>query len=436
MNQNKIVWQLKKGSDRRLRSGHPWVFSNELQQSPKGVAPGCPIELVDWQGQFLARGYGNPSSLIAFRVLSLDPSVLNPWHDDYVVERLLAAWRQRRRFGFAGSFRLCFSENDFLPGLVVDYYLVKHGRELAQVFCVQITTAGMQALLGDLEGTCKKLVALAMEQGLTAFGWEKTAVVLRNDVSIRKLEGLLPEKPLTIRGVPGLDLAEVEIAVNDLSQVAGKDCLWLSCNLADGQKTGFFLDQVQNIRLVAGLLASRPGQKVRILDLCCYVGHWSVQLAHCLKSRGHDVEVTLVDVSDAALRFARANVEKIGVRPEVESLDVLQGLDKLAAQGYDIVIADPPAFIKSKKDIPTGKHAYFKLNAQAFRLVAPGGLVVSCSCSGLLAEDDLREAIRKATQRAKVGIRGVLKGGHSPDHPTLPQFPEGYYLKMHVHSIE
>jgi 23S rRNA (cytosine1962-C5)-methyltransferase len=436
MSFNRVVWRLKKGSDRRIRGGHPWVFSNELQESPKGIAPGSAVELLDCQGQFLARGYGNPASLIAFRALTLDPDVLDPWSTAHVVERLIQSWRQRRRFGFNGSFRLCFSENDFLPGLVIDYYVVKRGGTGAQIFCVQMSTAGMQAMLPDLSACLQALVEAASREHLSEITWENTGIVLRNDVSIRKLEGLEPQAPQVLRDVSGVDLGRAEIAINDLGADGAGKLIWMTCNLADGQKTGFFLDQVQNIRLVSQLLSGwRPG-KVRILDLCCYVGHWSVQLANTLKRQGHDVEITLVDVSEPALAFAKGNVEKLGLTAKTEIIDVLQGLDRLASQSFDIVIADPPAFIKAKKDLPTGKHAYFKLNAQAFRLVASGGLVVSCSCSGHLSDEDLSEALRKATQRNRMWARGVLKGGHSPDHPTLPQFPEGSYLKMQVHSVE
>jgi 23S rRNA (cytosine1962-C5)-methyltransferase len=417
-NIDRFIWRLRKGADRRIRSGHPWVFSNELQESPKGIPSGSPIELQDVQGQFLARGYGNPSSLIAFRALTFDPGVTNPWNHEFLVQELLGCWRLRQRFGYSGSFRLCFSENDFLPGLTVDYYRTREGGQSAQVFAIQVSTAGMGVLLGDAVSLFESLTRQASSSGLTSIPWDRTAVVLRNDLAIRKLEGLESEPPAVLHGKGVVELAAAEIAIQELGSTDRQEMIYMSCNLVSGQKTGFFLDQVHNIRTIISTLAPVSGEKVRIIDLCCYVGHWSVQLASFFRRHGCPVEVTLVDVSEPALVQAQANLEKIGVKP------------------YDIVIADPPAFIKAKKDIPTGKHAYVKLNTQAMRLARPGGVVVSCSCSGHLTEEDLLEAVRRGLQRSRRRGRGVAKGGHGPDHPMLPQFPEGFYLKMFAHMLD
>ena len=171
------------------------------------------------------------------------------------------------------------------------------------------------------------------------------------------------------------------------------------------------------------------------MDLCCYVGQWSTKLAQFLKTKGVEVEVEAVDVSATALAFAKTNIERTGARVLIRELDVMEQLGGLPDRYYDIVIADPPAFIKSKKDLPIGKHAYLKFNSQAFRLVKRGGLVVSCSCSGLFPEDELKDVIRKSLQRNSVSARCVGRGGHAADHPTLMSFPEGAYLKMFVNQV-
>ena len=132
---------------------------------------------------------------------------------------------------------------------------------------------------------------------------------------------------------------------------------------------------------------------------------------------------------------AEKNVQNIGLKFESHCLDVLKDLDKLSSQQYDLVIADPPAFVKSKKDTPTGKHAYMKLNTQAFRLVKPGGSVVSCSCSGLIAESDLLDAVQKAMKKNELQGKFVARGESSADHPKLPGFFEGSYLKMIMHQV-
>ena len=141
------VWRLRPGADRRIRSGHPWVFSNELAISPKGLSPGTPVELQDAKGQFLARGYGNPHSLIAFRALSFDSQEKEPTSFTYLHEKILSSWNVRKAAGFRGSFRLCFGESDYIPGLVLDYYLVEQNGQKAQVFVAQLVTAGMNEAL-------------------------------------------------------------------------------------------------------------------------------------------------------------------------------------------------------------------------------------------------------------------------------------------------
>lgn len=430
------VWKLRQGADKRIRSGHPWVFSNELSVSPKGLLPGSPVELQDSKGQFLARGYGNPHSLIAFRALSFNPQELEPTSFSFLQEKILNSWKVRKAAGFRGSFRLVFGESDYIPGLVLDYYVVQQGGKKAQVFAAQLVTAGMNEALKEAESFFRGLVEKAQAAGVSEFSWEQTAVVIRNDVSIRKLEGLNVEEPKVCKDIPGLDLTDIEILLN----AAGDDGLIsMSCDLKEGQKTGFFLDQTHNIHLAVGLFKnwarSQEKRTLRILDLCCYVGHWSTQLSRALRSLGFEVEVSLVDVSKTALAFAKKNAEREGAKVIVHEMDVSTGLSDLASSYYDIVIADPPAFIKSKKDIPIGKHAYLKMNTHAFRMVKKNGFVASCSCSGLLEEEEFRDAIRKASLRNFAEVRSVLRGGHAADHPTLMQFPEGFYLKMYVHYI-
>lgn len=431
------VWRLRPGADKRIRSGHPWVFSNELAASPKGLNPGTPIELQDAKGQFLARGYGNPHSLIAFRALSFDVQEKEPTSFSFLHERILSSWQVRKAAGFKGSFRLCFGESDYIPGLVLDYYLVEQGGKKAQVFVAQLVTAGMNEALKESVEFFKSLVDKAITAKLTDLDWSHTAVVIRNDVGVRKLEGLQAEEPKIIKTIEGINLAHIDILLN----AAGDEGLIkMACDLHEGQKTGFFLDQTHNIFLAVNLFKSwakvNKPKSVRVLDLCCYVGHWSTQITRALKSLGIEVEVSVVDVSKTALAFAKENAEREGATVKVYEMDVLEGTANLASQHYDIVIADPPAFIKAKKDIPIGKHAYIKMNTQAFRVVKKHGFVASCSCSGLLEEEEFRDAIRKASLRNYSEVRSVLRGGHAADHPTLMQFPEGFYLKMYVHFVQ
>jgi 23S rRNA (cytosine1962-C5)-methyltransferase len=419
------TWRLRMGADKRIRAAHPWVFSNELSESPKGIEPGTPVTLQDAKGNFLASGYGNPHSLISFRVLSWDSQVIDATEEKFLIEKVLSAWRQRKNLGYHKSFRLCYGEGDFLPGLVIDRYQTLHG----QVLAVQILTAGIQRALKNMEDFFKNLVFLAHQEKLCAETWDQTSIVIRNDVNIRKLEGLqYEESKILVQAKTEKDLSHVEIVLNNGTL--------MSVDLHQGQKTGFFLDQDFNIMQLCQMIKVRQWpKKVKILDLCCYVGQWSAQIARTFQELGIECETVLVDVSDHALSFAKQNSIRQKATAEVHKMDVLQDLPKLADRSFDIVIADPPAFIKAKKDIPTGKHAYLKLNTQAFRLVKSGGFVVSCSCSGLFEEKDLIDVLRKSIIRDGRSARCVSHGGHSADHPVLMSFSEGFYLKMLIHHV-
>ena len=152
------IWRLKKGSDQRLRSRHPWVFSNELMVSPKGILPGDPVEIQDIKGNFLARGYGNPNSLIAFRALSFDSKNSEPHSLVKVAEQIMQAWRMRLQRGSESSYRVCFSEADLLPGLVIDRYLISIQAQLVQCISVQTTTAGMDKIFQMGEDIIKLVI--------------------------------------------------------------------------------------------------------------------------------------------------------------------------------------------------------------------------------------------------------------------------------------
>jgi 23S rRNA (cytosine1962-C5)-methyltransferase len=423
------VWRLRRGADRRIRGGHPWIFSNELSASPKGHPPGEPVVLLDDKGSFLASGYGNPHSLIAFRALSFDSREQETCSTEYLINKLAKTWWQRKSLGFEASFRLCYGEGDFIPGLVIDRYLVHQNGKKAQVLAVQILTAGISQIIKNPPAFFEELIQTVIEREICDFSWENTAVVLRNDVQIRRLEGMEPQDARVVKEVAGLDLTNIDIEINNR--------VLMATDLIEGQKTGFFLDQAYNISLVCNQLEKMKfdTDTVKVLDLCCYVGQWSTQITRTLKARGLNVEVSAVDVSAKALQFAKTNIERQGAVVNIRELDVLKDLGSFPDRYFDVVIADPPAFIKAKKDVPTGRHAYLKLNTSAFKLVKKGGLVVSCSCSGLFEESEMKDTLQKALKRGENEGRCILHGGHSPDHPVLLAFSEGFYLKMFVHHV-
>jgi 23S rRNA (cytosine1962-C5)-methyltransferase len=393
------------------------------------------VEVVDQKGHFLARGYGNPHSLIAFRSVSWTESEKDILTVSFFVNRLMRAWQVRTMSGLEQSFRLCYGEADGLPGLIIDRYITKFG----VVFAVQLLTAGMQKnLFPIIEEVLGQLLDKAFASGSSVYDRNKMAIVIRNDVNIRKLEGMEVEEPKVLMNSLQVPLRPIEIAIDSADHSAP---VWMTVDLEGGQKTGFFLDQRGNIfqvleYLKQSCLPAIKQKKVRILDLCCYVGHWSTQLVRYLKTQGVSVEVHLLDISKEALAFAEENVRKVcesGDQVHVHQSDVLNSLESFQDGGFDIVIADPPAFIKAKKDIPTGSHAYLKMNTHAFRLTAHRGLVISCSCSGLMEIDNFRDILRKAQVRQSLMMPSVVAGGHSPDHPIIMSFPEGIYLKMIGH---
>jgi 23S rRNA (cytosine1962-C5)-methyltransferase len=432
-----VTCKLRSGADRRIRAGHPWIFSNELADSPKGTTPGTEVQLQDSKGGFLAYGYGNPHSLIAFRALSFDRGESEVCSPEYVQRKILKAWWLRKSLGYQQSCRMVYGEGDFLPGLVIDLYKIEQNGKRGQALCVQVLSAGMAQILGQPAKFFQNLVEEALDNQITEFNWEQTAVVLRNDVQVRRLEGLEVEAPNMIKGIDGIDLNEVDILMAPAVRESSSAVIPMATDLIGGQKTGFFLDQAQNIQILCDLLARTKFDEgvVRILDLCCYVGQWSTKIVNTLKQKGVQVEVTAADASEKALAFAKKNIERQGALCIPKKLDVLKDLGSLPEKHFDIGIADPPAFIKAKKDIPTGRHAYLKLNSHAFKLVKSGGLLVSCSCSGLFHEAELIDVLAKASRRTEAETRCVLKGGHGADHPVLMSFAEGFYLKMFVHSV-
>ncbi len=420
-------WHLKKGAELRVKSGHPWVFASELTNSPTDTNPGGPVRLLDAKGNFVATGYGNHHSQIAFRGLSWlkDEEV---FESGVLVERIATAFRYRLKIQFQFSSRLVFSEADDLPGLILDRYVLKTGE---QVLAFQVLTAGMDRWFAEPLRILKTVVEeLKMD-------WQETLVVSRNDVNIRKLEGLKVEEAKVLWNPKNLELHDVDVLVNDL--LAPKNSLALSVDLIEGQKTGFFLDQTKNIKLVIEALRARApqlrGRTLRVLDLCSYVGNWSLQLGHALKSLDLKAELTLVDVSAQALKFAKKNTASLGFETQVLELDVLKDLEKWPEGPFDIVVVDPPAFVKNRKDLPTGEHAYMKLNTEAFKRTHPGSLVVSCSCSGLVSSELFEGALSKALRRT--GRRGAWAqtGGQGEDHPVRTHFQEGRYLKMVLTEI-
>ncbi|HYX74835.1 MAG TPA: class I SAM-dependent rRNA methyltransferase [Steroidobacteraceae bacterium] len=381
--------RLKRGEERRLAAGHLWVFSNEVdtERTPLGqFASGALVELRSYRDSFLAYAYVNPHALICARILSRDAA--QPVTAELIEQRLIAALALRERVGDARYCRWVFGESDLLPGLVLDRY--------GEVVVGQIATAGMEALRAPIESAVRRIV-------------QPQALIWKNDSAARDLEQLLHEVQPAFGELP----AQVEILEAGLGFAAP---------LAEGQKTGWFYDQSANRSRLRRYVAGGA----RVLDVCSYVGAWALSALHHGALRA-----CCVDSSPLALQYAEANARRNGKTIEPLRADAFVALKMLIAQGeqFDVVVLDPPAFIKRKKDIPQGQAAYRKLNQLALALLADGGLLVSCSCSYHLAAEQLLEAIQAAARHSGRFVQILEAGGQSPDHPLHPAIPESRYLK-------
>lgn len=431
-----MIWKIKKGFERRVKSGHPWVYSHEIEEIPKRSVPGALVELQDYQGNFLARGYGNPLSQISFRVLSFDPQDLHPFSESSIAQKILKASRLRHHLGLSKvSHRLIHGEADFFPGLIMDRFITEN---FEQIFVVQAHTAGADNIVLNISSILKEFVKLEKDHSLSQIDWSETHIAIRNDINMRKLEGLNVDEPKALRTKSTVDLSQVKFRIQgqDVDEI-----LLLTSDLLQGQKTGFFLDQSQNTRLVRQLLkrvfAKEKNRSLKILDICTYVGQWSSQLSCEIVKQGLQAECTLLDISQRALNFAKINAESVGALVTPIELDVFKGFDQFnseseSAARFDVVICDPPALAKGKKDLPQALHAYMKLNENAMKTLKDGGIFISCSCSGVVSEEDFSMSLQKASRRANKTIHWVMKGGQALDHPVLSSFPEGRYLKCWI----
>ncbi len=412
------TFRLKKGADRRVRQGHPWVFASELAHSAREVSAGEVVELRDAADHFLAYGYAHPSAQIAFRKLSSRQKESDVFTKEFFVRRLRAARELRKGAGWTQfSHRWLFAEADGVPGLVVDAFLTS---AQGWLIVVQASTAGADRALSALFAALEEF---EHELGLMS-------VIEAPSSKSRASEGLKIEGKRLVSGSAS-DLDDVEICL-----VSG---LKLRCDILNGQKTGFFLDQQWNTRLLGELLKrqfAKREEPVRVLDICCYAGQWAAQAAKALRECESAAHVTLMDISESAMSFAEKNVRGLAERVEIVLGDALDKLGELPAESFDVVICDPPAFVKKKADLENGMRAYVKLNREALRRAKPGGILVASSCSGLVRSGDWRQVLADASGKAGRMFQQTLKGGHGPDHPVRAEFPEGSYLKCSLGRVD
>jgi len=344
------------------------------------------VRVLAHNDKALGLAYVNPKSLISARMLSTWKVPDAAWF----AERIRIALALRERLYADPYYRVVYGESDGLPGLVIDRY----GKQCV----VQIGTAGMELLKAEIQAAVLQVLKC-------------DALLFKNDSGARELEGL-PSYVETALG-----------SFDELGQVV-EDGLKFSVPLALGQKTGWFFDQAANRRALVKYV--RKG--ARVLDVFSYVGAWGVRAARAGAS-----SVVCVDSSAPALELATKNGERNGLTVSALKGDAFDVLEALAKEGarFDVVVVDPPAFAKRRKDLPKALAAYKRLNQLAMQLIAEDGILVSCSCSYHVSAEDLQDSITKAARASEKHLQILEFGGQAADHPVHPAIPETRYLKAY-----
>ena len=381
---------LKKNEEKRLLSGHSWVYANEVQKIEGKDKNGALVTVCAFDGRYIGKGYINHASKILVRIF-----IRNDQTDegDFYYDRIKEAWEQRKKLGYENCCRVVFGEADNLPALIVDKY--------ADVLVIQCLSLGIHQR--------KKTIVEALVRLFAPRG-----IFERSDVAVRSKEGLPLEKGVLYGEVPD----EVVIEENGLK---------MSVDVKNGQKTGYFLDQKENRYALR-----RYSKDGRVLDCFCNSGGFSLNAALTAK------EVTAVDVSEFALQNVRKNAELNQITNiKTEQADVFELLRKKRAEGekYDLVVLDPPAFCKSASEVKDACRGYKDINVQGIKLVKKGGFLATCSCSHYMTLPLFEKMLSEAAKESGRRVRVIEMRTQAPDHPALLNEEETQYLKFFVLQV-
>lgn len=382
---------LKPGKEKRVYSGHPWIFLSDIDHADKNVHPGDTVSVCTKQGRFLAKAVYNPRSQIALRILSLFDE---PVDEAFIRNRVHRAVDYRRKFADLQSCRLIHAEADGLPAIVVDSF--------GPILSLQCLSFGMSKY--------QEIIVDALAEELSPLG-----IYERNDVPIRRLEGMEQSTGVLYGEVPD----QVEISENGIR---------MNVDVKRGQKTGYFLDQKENRAAIAPFV-----KDMKVLDCFTHTGSFALHAAH-FGAR----EVIGVDISDFACDCARENarlnrLENISFQA-ANAFDLLRN-ESESGERYDVIILDPPAFAKSKANVVSASKGYKEINLRAMKMIPDGGYLVSCSCSQHILSAMFKEIILQAALDARISLMQVEFRSQGRDHPTLPSAPETQYLKCGIYRI-
>ena len=389
---------LKQGEGRALKAGGPWIYDNEAASIQGDPADGDIVAVTDSRGRFLCKGFINRKSKLLVRVMSRDEGAVID--RDFLAARVRSAWEYRKRTVDTSCCRLLFGEADFLPGLVVDKF--------SDVLVVQSLALGIDRM----KATILELVT----ETLAADGVTIRGIYERSDAPVRAREGL----PL-VRGFIGPPFdTKVEIRENGVRYLV---------DVAEGQKTGFFLDQKYNRKAIWPLCRG-----AKVLDCFTHTGSFALNAALAGASG-----VLAVDASELAIAQARENAALNGLEDRVRfaCADVFEFLPALIRKGerFDVVILDPPAFAKSRGAVKNAVKGYREVNLRALQLVRDRGYLVTCSCSHFVDAALLGQTVHQAANNVRKRLRQVEFRTQSPDHPILLGAEDSEYLKFFIFQV-
>lgn len=387
---------LKSREEKRILQGHLWVFSNEIAQAEGPPEPGSIVDIYSHQRKFLGRGFCNPHSLIACRILTHKEEEIDL---PFFARRVAQAKRFREKhFPRESSYRLIFGESDFLPGLIVDRY--------GEIFVVQSYCLGMDLLL--------EKILPAIEENFSV-----KCMVKKNDSPLRAMENLVEEVEI-VKG-------KMDVPIQITQGFEGKD-LSFFIDPIQGQKSGFFLDQRENRER---LKVYAPGK--RVLDCYSYVGGFGVYAA-----ASGAKEVTCVESSESACQLIEKNFRVNGFKAQIIKEDVFTMLERANQEKrkFDIIVLDPPALAKSKKNLFASMRKYRQLNQLALSVIESGGLLISSSCSHHLPRANFLELLCEAGSLAGKQLKLLEMRGQSRDHPVMISMPETEYLKCAILQVD
>ncbi len=387
---------LNKNISRRVELGHPWIFANEVNQGKEkdtNAQPGEIVEVYSFDKKFIGKGYYNPQSQISVRLLTRDKNeIIN---DDFFYNRICKAWQYRQQIGYAENCRLIFGEADDMPQLIIDKF--------NDYFVIQTLALGIDVW--------KQAIVKALQKIFNPKG-----IYERNDVPVRELEGMQQQK----------SFLSDEFDTNIIIKENG---IKFNVDIANGQKTGYFLDQQDNRRAIQHIVKNAD-----VLGVFCYTGSFEISAAF------YGAKTVLgLDISENAIDMCNKNaalngLEKICQFKCVNAFDELKNLTK-ADKRWDVVMLDPPSFTKSRSSVDKAAAGYKEINLRGIKLVKPGGFLVTSSCTNLVQPEIFLNIIQMAAKDAKRKIRQVVFNAQSADHPIIHGQENTHYLKFLIVQV-